>query len=79
MMSASVQALLEEITNKYSIAFSYEPTEMNLTRRIKLSNKSTTLNNALTEIFRNTDIEFRVHANVIILRKAKTDAPKRKK
>ena len=76
---ASVKAFLDEITGKYSIAFSYESTEIDLNRMVKLSKKSSTLENILSEIFRNTDIKFKLYANVIILAKVKTNEPTKKK
>lgn len=75
----TIQAFLDEITKKYAIVFSYDPIEIDLTRMVKLSYTSADLDHVLSDIFRNTDIEFKVHANVIILRKVKRVSQKKKK
>ena len=76
---ATVQKLLDEISSKYSIVFSYEPSEIDLNRTVKLSYTTNMLNVVLSDLFRNTDTEFKVHAKVIILRKVKPNLPKKKK
>jgi hypothetical protein len=75
---ATVQAFLDEISNKYSIVFSYEPSEIELNKIVKLPAVSMVLVDILTEIFKNTSITFVVHSNVIVLRKIKTEKPKKK-
>ena len=76
---ANIQSILEEITNKYSIAFSYDPAEIDVTKKVKLSNKLLDLNNLLIEMFRNTGITYKVYAKVVILKLEKEPITKKKK
>ncbi len=71
---ATVQSVLNELSKKYSIRFSYEPTKIPLQKEVKLPQKEMLLKDLLTTIFKDTEIEYTVHAQVIILTKRSAPA-----
>ena len=66
---ATVQSVLNELSKKYRIRFSYEPTKIPLQKQITLPQKEMPLKDVLITVFKDTEIEYTVHAQVIILTK----------
>jgi uncharacterized protein (UPF0248 family) len=56
--NTTVKNILEEITRNYHIVFSYEPSEIPLTREVKIARKEMPLKELLDAMFKNTDIGY---------------------
>jgi hypothetical protein len=66
----TVQCVLNELTKKYNINFSYEPTEIPLQKNVAISKSEITLREALNGLAVNSGIEYIVRSKVIIIRKS---------
>jgi CarboxypepD_reg-like domain len=74
----TIQSILTEITKKYDIIFSYEPTEIPLQKEVELPLDKMPLKRILEVLFKDTNIAFSVHSNVIILTRTSLDPIKEK-
>ncbi len=60
--------VLTDITNVYQVNFSYSKDLINVRQRVSISVKNTPLSEALIILFENTDIEFALVSNHIVLK-----------
>lgn len=75
----TIQSLLNEITKKYNIVFSYEPPEIPLQKEVKLPIGEMLLKEVLNVAFKNSGIQYVVQSRVIILGKNIVNPPGERK
>lgn len=68
--NTTIQKAIEELSVKYSIVFSYEPSEIPLDKAVTLPTTEMLLKDLLSVMFKNTKVLVSARSGVIILRKA---------